>query len=180
MEPGAFEPARRGFDIREARPEEHGALGGLMVAVYSSLAGFPGPRDQPAYYDMLTHIGRLAERPGARLLVAVAEGHLLGGVVHFSDMAQYGSGGTATRERNASGFRLLAVSPAARGRGVGEALVCRCLALAREAGHGQVIIHTTAAMKVAWGLYEKLGFVRSPDLDFQQGTLPVFGFRLHL
>ncbi len=128
-----------GWVIREAWPEAFDDLGRLMVQVYSSLEGFPGPEVQPTYYDLLAHIGQMAGKPGARRLVATEGEDLLGGVVFFSDMAQYGSGGTATRERNASGFRLLAV---------------------------------------AWALYEKLGFERSPDLDFEQGTLPVFGFRL--
>jgi hypothetical protein len=95
-----------GFVIREARPEEFDGLGRLMVAVYAGLEGFPGQDDQPKDCDMLAHIGLMADKPGAKLLVAVEEGRLLGGVVHFSDMAQYGSGGTATAERNASGFRL--------------------------------------------------------------------------
>ncbi len=73
-------------------------------------------------------------------------------------MAHYGSGGSATRETNASGFRLLAVADEARGMGVGRALVLRCLELARERQHGQVILHTTNAMKIAWKLYEDLGF----------------------
>ena len=169
-----------GFVIREAREDESDALGRLMVGVYAGLAGFPGPDEQPRYYEMLAHIGQVAEKPGAKLLVAVADGEVLGGVVHFSDMAQYGSGGSATGERNASGFRLLAVGPEARGRGIGRALVQRCIDLAKEAGHGQVILHSTEAMKVAWGMYERLGFERSPDLDFLQGELPVFGFRLKL
>ena len=167
-----------GWVIREAWPAAFDDLGRLMVKVYSSLEGFPGPEVQPAYYDLLAHIGQMAGKPGAKLLVATEGEDLLGGLVYFSDMAQYGSGGTATRERNASGFRLLAVAPAARGRGVGAALVRHCIELAKDAGHEQVIIHTTAAMTVAWALYEKLGFERSPDLDFEQGTLPVFGFRL--
>lgn len=169
-----------GFDIREARAEEFEGLGRLMVAVYAGLEGFPGPDEQPKYYEMLAHIGLLADKPGAKLLVAVADGRLLGGVVHFSDMAQYGSGGTATREKHAAGFRLLAVADEARGGGVGRALVRHCLGLARAEGKAQVIIHSTAAMKVAWGMYEQLGFQRSPDLDFLQGELPIFGFRLDL
>ena len=35
-------------------------------------------------------------------------------------------------------------------------------------------------METAWRMYEKTGFVRSPDLDFKQGELEVFGFRLKL
>jgi hypothetical protein len=29
-------------------------------------------------------------------------------------------------------------------------------------------------------MYEGLGFVRFPDIDFRQGNLDVFGFRLNL
>ena len=168
------------FVVREARREEHAALGQLMVAAYAALEGFPTPEQQPRYYEMLTHIGRMAERPHTQLLVAVAEGELLGGVVYFSDRAQYGSGGSATQAQEASGFRLLAVSPAARGLGVGRALAQRCVALARAARQREVIIHSTRAMQVAWGMYERMGFERSPDLDFLQEALQVYGFRLGL
>lgn len=173
-------PDLPGTTLRDARPEEFGPLGRLMVQGYASLEGFPKPEEQPAYYDMLANIGSFARKPHTRLLVAVDGGTLLGGVVYFSDMAQYGSGGTATQERGASGFRLLAVDPAARGRGVGQALVERCIDLARKDGNVQVILHTTQAMQVAWRMYEKRGFRRSTDLDFLQGSLPVFGFRLRL
>jgi hypothetical protein len=35
-------------------------------------------------------------------------------------------------------------------------------------------------MQVAWKLYDAMGFKRSEDLDFMQGKLPVFGFRLDI
>jgi GNAT superfamily N-acetyltransferase len=167
--------------IRDLRPAERAALGRLMVEVYSHLDGFPKPADQPKYYEMLADIGSFADTPSARVLVATsAEGALVGGVVYFGDMAQYGSGGTATREMNASGIRLLGVDPTYRNAGVGKALTEACIQLARDAGHAQVILHTTQAMQVAWGLYLRLGFVRSEDLDFLQQGFPVFGFRLNL
>lgn len=166
--------------IREARSDEHEALGQLMVSVYSRLEGFPRPDEQPRYYELLTHVGRLAERPGVRLLVAVVRDALVGGVVYFSDMAQYGSGGSATRETDAAGFRLLAVDPGTRGLGVGRALVDACLSRARADGVEQVIIHTTRAMTVAWAMYTRLGFERAPELDFRQESLEVFGLRLRL
>jgi len=55
--------------------------------------------------------------------------------------------------------------------------VLACIDLAKCAGHKQVILHTTTAMNVAWGLYENLGFERDIDLDFMQAELAVFGFR---
>ena len=60
------------FLIREARADEHVALGQLMVAVYAALEGFPGPAEMPKYYELLANIGQWADKPGARLLLAVA------------------------------------------------------------------------------------------------------------
>jgi ribosomal protein S18 acetylase RimI-like enzyme len=167
--------------IRDARPDEFDALGRLLVEVYSTLDGFPTPAEQPHYYELLANVGRFADKPGARVLVAVsAHGDLVGGVVYFGDMAQYGSGGTATSIQDASGIRLLAVDPRHRSIGAGRALTNACIRLAREAGRAQVILHTTQAMQVAWRLYERLGFERCEDLDFSQQDLRVFGFRLGL
>jgi GNAT superfamily N-acetyltransferase len=95
-------------------------------------------------------------------------------------MKYYGSGGTATTEINAAGFRLLAVDLNARGKGIGKLLTEACIQLAKEEKQNQIIIHTTMAMQVAWRMYEKMGFKRSKDLDFMQEDLPVFGFRLFL
>jgi ribosomal protein S18 acetylase RimI-like enzyme len=167
--------------IRDIAPSECESLGALMVRVYSGLEGFPTPLEQPNYYELLANIGRFTERPGARVLVAVTPaGDLLGGVVYFGDMTQYGSGGIAGTIENASGIRLLGVDPAFRNAGAGEALTDACIRLAREQGHAEVILHTTAAMRVAWGIYERLGFVRAEELDFLQEGYPVYGFRLHL
>ncbi len=167
--------------IREIRREEFAKLGQLLVEVYSHLEGFPTPAEQPGYYEMLANIGSFTGKKDAKVLVALAgEEKLVGGVVYFGDMAEYGSGGTATAVRNASGIRLLGVSAEARGMGAGRALTDACIQLARNKGHSQVVLHTTQAMQTAWRLYERLGFARSADLDFLQGELPVFGFRLRL
>jgi ribosomal protein S18 acetylase RimI-like enzyme len=104
----------------------------------------------------------------------------VGGVVYYDDMSKYGSGGTATQEKNASGIRLLCVNPKSRGMGVGKALTNECIRLAKASGNKQVILHTTQAMEIAWSLYLKIGFERSADLDFSQEGFPVFGFRLML
>lgn len=171
----------RSLYIREIRKDEFQTLGRLMVEVYSNLAGFPKPDEQPRYYEMLENIGHFSERKDAKVLVAIsADDELVGGIVYFGDMAEYGSGGIATTVKNASGIRLLGVSARARGMGVGKALARACIQLARDNGHAHIVLHTTQPMQVAWSLYEKLGFERSKDLDFTQEGLPVFGFRLWL
>ena len=166
------------FVIRNVKPDEYQQLGLLMVDVYSKLEGFPKPDEQPAYYNLLRNVGDFTQKDTTELLGAFNEANeLLAGVVFFGDMQHYGSGGTATSEKNAAGFRLLAVSNAARGMGLGKLLTLKCIEKAKEMNLNQVIIHTTMAMKPAWSMYEKIGFTRSEDLDFRQGNLEVFGFR---
>jgi ribosomal protein S18 acetylase RimI-like enzyme len=63
---------------------------------------------------------------------------------------------------------------------VGRALTLRCLALAREHGRARVVLHTTTPMKIAWAMYESMGFVRTPALDFEQHGFPISGFALAL
>jgi len=169
------------YTVRNAKPEEFAEIGKLMVQVYSQLEGFPKENEQPDYYKMLANIGELTNKPETELLVAVsAQNKIAGGVVYFSDMKYYGSGGTATLEKNASGFRLLAVDPSIRGQGIGKILTHECIKKAKDRKLDQMVIHTTMAMQTAWKMYENIGFKRSEDLDFMQGQLPVFGFRLVL
>jgi GNAT superfamily N-acetyltransferase len=173
--------SNRQYKIRNAKPGEFEEVGKLMVRVYSQLEGFPKESEQPDYYKMLSNIGELTNNPGTELLIAISsDSKMAGGVVYFNDMQYYGSGGTATKERNAAGFRLLAVDPSARGQGIGRLLTNECIRRAKDKRLSQVIIHSTKAMQIAWRMYESLGFKRSEDLDFMQGDLPVFGFRLLL
>lgn len=170
-----------GIYIRTANPSEYTEIGQLLVEVYSHLDGFPKEEDQPAYYKTLRSVGTFASNPDTEVLVAVTyDDTLLGAVVYVSDMKYYGSGGTATSELNSAGFRLLAVNPMARGKGIGKLLTLECIQRARNRNLKQVIIHTTKAMMTAWTMYERIGFVRATDLDFMQGELPVYGFRLVL
>jgi len=170
-----------GVTIRTANQNEFDDIGKLMVRVYSQLEGFPKETEQPQYYKMLLHVGELTQKPKTEIIVAIGSKSLvLGAVVNFGDMQYYGSGGTANREKNAGGFRLLAVDRTSRGQGIGKLLTLECIKRTKEKKLGQVIIHTTKAMQFAWKMYEKIGFQRSEDLDFMQGQLPVFGFRLKI
>ncbi|MEP0985569.1 GNAT family N-acetyltransferase [Ekhidna sp.] len=167
-------------EIAIATPDMYAEIGQLMVNVYANLDGFPAQEEQPNYYEMLANIGDFANKESVDLLVAQSEDKIFGAVVYIGDMKDYGSGGTATRVKDAAGFRLLAVSKEARGLGLGRKLTIACIEKAKMQGLQEMIIHTTEAMRVAWGMYEKMGFERSEDLDFLQRGFPVFGFRLKL
>jgi ribosomal protein S18 acetylase RimI-like enzyme len=167
--------------IRPADPAEFSRVGQLAVEVYAALPGMPSLDEQPAYYAMLRDVARRASNPAITVFVAAgASGELLGCVDFISDMTQYGSGGTAGAIPDAAGMRLLAVDPQHRGQGTGKALTQFCIQRARELEKASVILHTTRAMERAWAMYERLGFERLAEIDFQQGALEVFGFRLRL
>ncbi len=166
--------------IRDVRPDEFEAIGRMLVAVYSGLEGFPRPETQPDYFRSLAEIGGQTEKPGVRLFVALEGEQVAGAVVFYADMAEYGSGGTATAETDAAGFRFLGVDAAGGGRGVAKALVEHCIEAARAAGRRRLVIHSTEAMKAARAIYAARGFARAPDLDFVQGAMPVYGYRLAL
>jgi ribosomal protein S18 acetylase RimI-like enzyme len=176
----------RDYRIREILPPEYEAVGKLTVSVYQQLEGMPGPDLMPDYYQTLLDVETRLQAPSVQILVAIADGEnpalepLMGAVTFVGEMQDYGAESSATQLVNTGGIRLLAVDPAARGSGVGRALTEACIDRSRDLGHSQVALHTTSTMKIAWGLYERMGFQRSTDLDFDQGPLPVFGFRLAL
>jgi GNAT superfamily N-acetyltransferase len=170
------------LNIAAVQPDELPAVGALMARVYSQLEGFPSMEDQPAYYDQFYKLDVLTSSEGTEVFVAKSDkGGLLGGVVYFADMQNYGAGGDAvTSISNASGIRLLAVANDARGQGVGRTLTDYCIDKARQAKHSKVILHTTQFMPAAWKLYEHMGFVRYSAIDFKQAELDVYGFTLSL
>jgi len=174
-------PAAADLIIRPVRAEEYERLGKLLVAAYAALPGMPQPDEQPDYYAMLANVAARAARPALTVFVATnAAGDILGSIDFIDDMRHYGSGGPASTISDAAGVRLLGVDGAHRGRGTGKALAVFCVERARSLGKAKVVLHTTRAMQAAWTMYEGLGFVRFPEIDFQQGNLAVFGFQLKL
>ncbi|MDQ1632519.1 MAG: hypothetical protein QOC80_2491, partial [Frankiaceae bacterium] len=148
------------------------AQDGAVVVRAASAADFPriaeltvgaylGDGLAPAeYVPVLADVAARAEL--ADLLVACAEdGSVLGSVALVLD----GHFGEVTDGPEEAGFRMLAVDPAARGRGVGERLVLACLEQARAAGKRRMVLSTDTRMAAAHRLYERLGFTRLPERD---------------
>jgi ribosomal protein S18 acetylase RimI-like enzyme len=144
--------------VREALASEYEALGALTLAAYESLDGMP----IGDYADELRDVADRATN--AEVMVAVDDaGRLLGCVTYVPGLSKYAE----FSDPDAAGIRMLAVDPAARGRGVGEALVRACVARARSAGRARIVLHTTRWMASAQRLYARLGFDRSPDRDWE-------------
>jgi ribosomal protein S18 acetylase RimI-like enzyme len=147
------------FQIRPARPDEYGEVGRLTVAAYTSDGLLPEGHDYAA--ELADATGRAQT---STLLVAVdADDHVLGTVT----FCRPGSPEAEVARPGEAEFRMLAVAPAARGRGVGEALVRACLDRAREHGDTAVVLSTQAAMRSAHRIYERFGFTRLPERDWR-------------
>lgn len=65
-----------------------------------------------------------------------------------------------------AGIRMLGVDPGAHGRGVGWALVHACVEQARAEGRRGLFLSSTPVMAAAHRLYERAGFVRTPERDW--------------
>jgi len=56
-----------------------------------------------------------------------------------------------------------------------------CIRRARQSGAPMLTLHTTDIMQTAMRMYEQMGFVRAPDLDFHPApNIIVKGYRLPL
>jgi GNAT superfamily N-acetyltransferase len=145
--------------IRRARPDEYEQIGELTVRVYLA-EGYI--RTGSHYLGVLADVAGRAEK--AEVMVAVDESdRLLGTVTYAGYGSPYAETATAPDE---AGFRMLVVDPAARGQGVGDALVRWCIERARQDGARVLRLSTQAGMASAARLYLRLGFTRTPDLDW--------------
>jgi GNAT superfamily N-acetyltransferase len=78
-------------------------------------------------------------------------------------------------------LRMLAVAPAARGRGVGTALTLDCIDRCRSRTWPMLCLLSSEHMQTAQRIYTRLGFVRDESMDWRLPTgLLLMGYRLPL
>ena len=161
--------------IRTALPAELPEIGDIRVAAYRA-DGFLSPASQyAATLHALGHDGN------GDVLVAVADdGQLLGTVM----LEYWPNQGGAMHGPGEAEIRALAVRPAARGQGAGNALLTAIIEHAAAHGVEHLVLATLPAMRTAHRMYEKAGFTRLPERDWAPGDsqsreqLMVFGLRL--
>lgn len=142
--------------VRPVAASETDAAGELVVQAYRTL-GDVGD----SFYEQELRDVSVRLKTG-EVLVAEIEGRVVGCVT-------LSIGQTALSEvedAEAATIRMLGVSGAARGRGVGEALVRRCIDDARLRGCKRVRLDTRTSMSSAQRLYERLGLRREPEHDW--------------
>ena len=146
--------------LRLMRQADVGAVAALLLrANEEHLARFPAEVAR-SYRAELAEVGERWGRTEA--YVVERDGIVLGTVTFVRDAAldahPWPAGGAV--------LRFLAVEPAARGQGLGERLTAVCVARAREERASYLGLHTAPVMRAARELYERQGFERAPEHDF--------------
>ena len=125
---------------RDASPELLEALAALLPQLNPNL---PAPTSE--------HLAVLLEDPGATLLIARDGDAIVGTAL----VIVY-----PTTMRVESRIEDVVVDGAARGRGIGEALIRECIEVARRRGASIVELQTAWSRAAANRLYERMGFER--------------------
>jgi len=150
--------ATAGYVIRVAVPAEHEAIGDLVVRAYRGV----GEIDEP-YFDELRDVAARAALVPVLAAVEEGSGRILGAVTFVPGPGPFNEGEFG----DAASIRMLAVEPDARRRGIGQALVEECIRRARDASRPRISLYTRPFMTAAHRMYERLGFRRVSQLDWE-------------
>ncbi|GAA0929406.1 hypothetical protein GCM10009559_16160 [Pseudonocardia zijingensis] len=146
---------REGDEALAPRPQRYAEIRRLLRAAYGRYAGAVAEEVFPVYLADVLDI----EADGAAVLVAL-DGDALVGTARLQ-LRPDGLGLPA----GAAYVRGVAVWPDREGGGIASALMRSCADRARAAGATSVYLHTTSVMTRAIGLYERLGYRRTPAHD---------------
>ena len=153
------------FHVRAARDSDRAAMVDITLAAYEEYSAIvPSPHWEEYQQDIRDTI---TQDDRAERLVAELDGVVVGSVILYPAGTVFYLPNEEAVTLPCPEIRLLAVAPAARRRGVGAALVEACIERARQAGVEAITLHTIEFMQVAMRMYERMGFVRAPELDFR-------------
>ncbi len=137
--------------IRLIEPKDNIALAAVIRA---ALTEFGANKPGTVYFDPTTdQLYQLFETPGSVYFIAENENELLGGCGIFPTIG--------LPEKTCELVKLY-LAPAARGKGLGKALMLKAMDWAKEAGYEQVYLETMPELSNAVTMYEKLGYNRLP------------------
>ncbi|SCG53580.1 GNAT family N-acetyltransferase [Micromonospora coxensis] len=164
-----------GPTVRPATPADFAAIARLTVAAYEADGQL---KDESGYAEVLADVSNRAAAGEVLVAVDGASGAVLGSVTFVLP-------GTPYAELSGPGeaeFRMLAVDPAAQGLGTGATLVRACVDRATALGCSAVVICVRDGLAVAaHRLYQRLGFVRTPEKDWSPVPgVQLLGLRLEL
>lgn len=149
----------RGFSIRTWRPGDMGLIAARQAILYDEVYGW-GAGMELMIGEITTQFLRDAASPRQQCWIAEQDGEMAGSA--FLVEAEEGE--------SVGQLRLLYTESWARGLGIGEALVRRCVAFAREAGYREMMLWTHTRLTSARKIYEGVGFrIRSVEVHDEFG-----------
>ena len=144
--------------IRDARPDEHAAVGELRVSAYRALGLLA---EGSGYAETLRGFGFGTD---CAVLVATDEtGSALLGTIAIE---WFDPSSELARDETEADVRAFAVAPQGQGQGVGRSLLQAVIERADKRGLRRLRLCTNPVMQAAQHLYETTGFSRTPDLDW--------------
>jgi ribosomal protein S18 acetylase RimI-like enzyme len=157
--------------VRPARPDEGDAIGVLTEQVYREGGYLDDDEDYVTH--LLDGAGRVRD---AEVLVAELDGVVVAAVT----AAEPGTPWAEISRPDELEVRMLAVAEEARRRGIADRLMDAVEAGARRRGLAAVVLSTEPVMLGAHALYERRGYVRQPERDWDVDGFPLIAYRLAL
>ncbi|WP_125098714.1 GNAT family N-acetyltransferase [Leucobacter chromiireducens] len=156
--------------VREIRDAEIAAVSELVLAAYrDDYEGLPG--------EYLAEIADVAAR-AAEHRVWVAEDTATGTLLATITTPRPGEVLSDVARPGEMDLRLLGVSGAARGRGIGSLMMRHGLRLGRVRAVDQVVLNTSTEMVAAYEMYDRMGFARLLDREHEIVRADGTSFRL--
>jgi ribosomal protein S18 acetylase RimI-like enzyme len=149
------------FSLRDFRLEDTSAVNEVAVSAFDELRHHYD--DWPAFSRKIGNMASLANI--GELVVATVQGSVVGAVTYVGP-------GKKKQEFFPVEWpilRMLVVTPAYRGLGIGRALTMECVRRAVRDHSPLIALHTSPIMTVALPMYERLGF------RFRQEAPRIFG-----
>ncbi len=122
----------------------------LAMIIRNALTEFNADKPGTVYFDDSTdHLYELFQQQEGVYHVAVFNEHVVGGagIIHTNGLAA-----------DTCELVKLYLSPEVRGKGIGKALMERCLHAAKKAGYKKVYLETMPELIAAIPMYEQFGF----------------------
>lgn len=147
--------------VEEARATDRSTVVDITLAAYSEYEKDSAPGFWERYCDNIRQ--SILKVSSTRILVAKEEDVIKGSVLLCPPNA-------GAFKNELPEMRLLAIPTEFRNLGIANLLIEECER--RTASSGALTLHTTDLMKTAKAMYERRGYTRFPEIDFE----PVAGF----
>ena len=157
--------------MRDFLPADTQQVDALGIAAFEQYKDFYN--DWPALRERIATLSSLAEH--GEIIVVEANGRIVGSVAYLGP----GKPKSPFYNPEWAVMRMLVVSPAMQGRGIGRMLADECIRRAVRDKTGLFALHTSEMMTVALPMYLRMGFARHADAPTAYGvTYSVYTKRL--